>query len=280
MWARGRGRGSVSGGDSEFDMSGALVEAGGFVDAAAWSQLSDAQSTEAFAAAWLALVSALLALAPSRGALGARPWPAPVARALLGLSPPALVVELDEGLARRGNAGAPGILGDLDEEIRVVVFMTPGSPMFAQVRELLERNWQAGDERVVAGLSMGSAIAQELEGLPAWTPAHDRLPTETAHRMDHRRLRHRGGCVAAAADVGGHAAPVGEHAQRHQRAVVAWPSFRVLPSLVKNSTCSPSHSSEPRNPKPPYRYSFSTSGASVAHSCTDSKSTRWTVLAE
>lgn len=39
------------------------------------------------------------------------------------------------------------IVAGLEEDIRVVVFMTPGSPMFAQVRELLDR-YTAASERI------------------------------------------------------------------------------------------------------------------------------------
>ncbi|MFV2072715.1 MAG: GldG family protein [Thermoanaerobaculales bacterium] len=41
------------------------------------------------------------------------------------------------------------ILSDLDEDIRVIVFMTPASPMFDQVRELLERYKVASDRMTV-----------------------------------------------------------------------------------------------------------------------------------
>jgi ABC-type uncharacterized transport system involved in gliding motility auxiliary subunit len=47
------------------------------------------------------------------------------------------------------SAKSASILGDLDEEIRVVVFMTPASSMYDQVRELLDRYQAASDKITV-----------------------------------------------------------------------------------------------------------------------------------
>jgi hypothetical protein len=72
----------------------ALAWSGLFAAGAAWGSLASRRGTSAWAAAGAALVlTGVLALLPARAALGARPWPASVARTLLDLSPSALVIE-------------------------------------------------------------------------------------------------------------------------------------------------------------------------------------------
>jgi len=72
----------------------ALAWSGLYAAGSAWGSFVRERGTSAWAAAAGALaLTGVLALLPARAALGARPWPANVARTLLDLSPSALVIE-------------------------------------------------------------------------------------------------------------------------------------------------------------------------------------------